>query len=236
MFIPLKDDNQLRLIPFQIVTVGFIVACVAVFAWQITLPPGEMEIAFYSYGAIPSVLFEGTELPPEIGLLPPALTLVTSMFLHAGLLHIGGNMLYLWVFGDNVEDSMGHFRFLVFYLACGIAAALAHGVANPGSVTPMVGASGAISGVLGAYLVQFPKVRVLVLAFHWLPLRLPAYIVLGGWIVLQAFSAYTDNSGAVDSGGVAWWAHIGGFAAGLVLLPLLRRRDIPVIGDDSAHP
>ena len=233
MFIPLKDDNQLRLIPFQVVTVSIIAACIGVFFWQLSLSGQAAEHVFISFGTIPSVLFESQELPAEYAVLPAYLTLVTSMFLHAGWLHLGGNMLYLWVFGDNVEDSMGHFRFILFYLLCGIAAALAHGIANANSFEPMVGASGAISGVLGAYLVMHPRVRVLVLAFHWLPLRLPAYIVLGGWIVLQLFNLYVEGSASPDGqGGVAWWAHVGGFVAGIILVQLLRRRDIPLIGDD----
>ncbi len=225
MFLPLKDDNPLQIIPFQAVTVGLIGLCVMVFLWQITLPEPAASQAFFSFGAIPAIIFDYRELPPEIVVLPGELTLVTSMFLHAGWLHLGGNMLYLWIFGDNIEDAMGHFKFIVFYLVCGIAGALAHGLSDPASVTPMVGASGAIAGVLGAYLVLHPRTRVLVLALYRIPLHLPAYIVLGGWVLLQIFNVYAGDSTA---GGTAWWAHIGGFATGVLLIVPMRRKGLPL--------
>lgn len=221
MFLPLKDDNPLRVIPYQLVTLLLIATCVAVFVWQQLLGDDTLVRAFHAYGTIPAVLFDRRELDPSLAALPAEATLLTSMFLHASWLHLGGNMLYLWVFGDNIEDSMGHLRFLIFYLACGAAAALTHSAFEANSMTPLVGASGAISGVLGAYLVLHPRVKVLVLAFYRLPLLLPAFIVLGGWILLQVFNVYRQAPG---ESGTAWWAHIGGFVAGMVLIVPMRRK------------
>lgn len=227
MFLPLKDDNPLRVIPFQAVTVGLIGLCVMVFLWQVSLPEPAASNAFFSFGAVPAVIFDYRDLPAAVAILPGELTLVTSMFLHAGWLHLGGNMLYLWIFGDNIEDAMGHFRFIAFYLACGIAGALAHILSDPASVVPMVGASGAIAGVLGAYLVLYPRVRVLMLVLFGIPIRLPAYIVLGGWVLLQVFNAYSGDTAA---GGTAWWAHIGGFVTGVLLIGPMRRKGVPLFG------
>jgi membrane associated rhomboid family serine protease len=229
MFLPLKDSNPLRVIPFQIVTAGLIAACVATYLWQVSLPAGAGTDAILSFGLIPAVLFDYGDLPPGLAVIPAGATLITSMFMHAGWLHLGGNMAYLWVFGDNIEDAMGHVRFLVFYVLCGIAAALAHGLSDPDSISPMIGASGAVSGVLGAYLLLHPKVRVIVLLFYRIPLPLPAFIVLGGWLALQVYNVYLDGGPpGADDGGPAWWAHIGGFAAGMVLIPFMRRKDVPL--------
>lgn len=227
MFLPLKDSNPLRIIPFQIVTAGLIAACIGVYLWQVSLVEREATRMILAFGAIPAVVLDRRELDPALALIPAWATLISSQFLHAGWLHLGGNMLYLWVFGDNIEDAMGHGRFLLFYLACGVAAGLAHVLSGPESVNPVIGASGAVSGVLGAYLVLHPRVRVLVLAFKWLPLRLPAYFVLGGWIGLQILNVYL-GSGALEDGGVAWWAHIGGFIAGVILIVPMRRKGLPL--------
>ncbi len=227
MFLPLRDDNPLKVIPFQIVTAGLIAACIGVFVWQFSLGQGAANQAVMAYGAIPSVIFGLRDLHPDLALVPPALTVLTSLFLHGDILHLGGNMLYLWVFGDNIEDAMGHMRFIVFYLLCGVAATLAHGLSDPASPAPLIGASGAISGVLAAYLVLHPRVKVLVLAFYRIPIRLPAYIVLGGWIALQGFNAWFDGA-MPGEGGTAWWAHIGGFLAGLLLIVPMRRRGVPL--------
>ncbi len=229
MLLPLKDSNPLRVIPFQLVTIGLIAACVVTFLWQISLPQEAGIDAILSFGLIPAVLFDYGELPPDLAIIPASATVITSMFMHADWIHLGGNMLYLWVFGDNIEDSMGHVKFLIFYLLCGIAAALAHGLSDPDSISPLIGASGAVSGVLGAYLLLHPRVRVIVLLFYRIPLPLPAFIVLGGWVALQVYSVYLDGSlPAGDEGGTAWWAHIGGFAAGMVLIPLMKRKDVPL--------
>ena len=227
MFLPLKDSNPLKVIPFQAVTVAIIALCVGAFLWQTTLSEQAGFEAVLSYGLIPAVLFDIRNLPPQLAVIPAEATVLTSMFLHADWLHLGGNMLYLWVFGDNIEDSMGHVRFVVFYLLCGVAAALVHGLVDPASTTPLVGASGAISGVLGAYLLLHPRVRVIALVLYRVPLPLPAYVVLGGWILLQFFNAWVDG-GAAAEGGTAWWAHIGGFAAGVLLIVPMRRKGLPL--------
>jgi len=216
--IPLKDDNPTRTVPF--VNYALIVACVLVFFWQVSLG-ARMEAAIYAYGLIPDVLLGDARLPPELAVVPAWLTVFTSMFMHGGWMHLIGNMLYLWIFADNVEDRFGHGRFVVFYVLCGIAAALAQALPDPDSQIPMVGASGAISGVLGAYLLMFPRAHVLVL-LPFGPLsqlvRLPALFVLGLWFAIQLLSEMFAPPGA----GVAFRAHIGGFVAGLLLLPVFR--------------
>lgn len=225
MLLPIKDSNPLRVIAFQLVTAMIIVLCIVVFLWQATLPEPEAIAAAYSYGMIPAVLFDTLRLPPNLAVIPSEATIITSMFMHADWLHLGGNMLYLWVFGDNIEDSMGHVRFVIFYLLCGIAAALTYGLMDPESAIPLVGASGAISGVLGAYLLLHPRARVITLVLPWLPLPLPAYIVLGCWILLQIFSAWAGDA-MPAGGGTAWWAHIGGFVAGALLIVPMRRKGV----------
>jgi membrane associated rhomboid family serine protease len=234
MVIPLHDDNPTTLKP--VVTVSIIVACVLIYLWQHVLggPDGAQRVA-YSLGLIPAVLFGSQTLPPELVLVPPAASVITSMFLHGGFLHLAGNMLYLWVFGNNIEDSMGHGRFVAFYVLCGIAAALAQALPNPASVIPMVGASGAISGVLGAYMLLFPKARVLLglpLGFVIIQLgRFPAVWVLASWFVFQLVMGGVSAAQATQAGsqgGVAWGAHIGGFIAGALLIPLFKSRHVPL--------
>jgi len=222
--IPLRDDNPRGSPP--IISVAFIVICVLVFLWQFSLGQVGGQRAIYALGVIPAVLLGGQQLPPELQVVPPSLTILTSMFMHGGWMHLIGNMLYLWIFGDNVEDSMGHGRFMVFYLLCGVAAALAQAVPEPSSEIPMVGASGAISGVLGAYLLLHPHARVLVavpLGFILHTMRLPAGIVLVLWFGLQLLSNLMAQSG---QGGVAFRAHIGGFIAGVLLVGLFKKRNV----------
>ena len=223
--IPLHDDNPTSIRPW--VTGGLIAACVIVFLWQIGHSAKELDQIFRTLGFIPAAWFAG---PGEVGAVARQLPLVTSMFLHGGLLHLAGNMLYLWIFGNNVEEAMGHGRFLIFYLVCGIAAALAQAYQAPGSSVPMVGASGAIGGVLSAYFLLHPLARVLVVVplglFFWTA-RIPAYFVLGVWFVFQLVM----GGGAVadeNAGGAAYWAHVGGFLAGMALLPILRRRGVRI--------
>jgi len=155
--IPLHDDNPTTIRP--LVTITIIVLCVLVFLWELSLGPEGLQRAVYAFGAIPAVLFDRVELNPALAVIPAELTLVTSMFMHGGWMHLISNMLYLWIFGNNIEDAMGHGRFILFYLLCGLAAALAHAALDPGSRVPMIGASGAISGVLGAYLLLYPHAR-----------------------------------------------------------------------------
>jgi membrane associated rhomboid family serine protease len=179
------------------------------------------------FALIPGELLGGRDLPPTLP-FPLWLTLLTSIFLHGGLLHLLGNMLYLWIFGDNVEDAMGPVRFLIFYLACAVAAAGTQIATDPTSSLPMIGASGAIAGVLAAYLMLFPFSRIITLIPIFFFLRLvavPAVVLLGVWFLLQIVNGLASASGA---GGTAWYAHIGGFAAGLVLVFGLRRRAVPV--------
>jgi len=223
---PLKDDNPSNTAP--VVTVALIVLNALVFVYQISLqaagPDGAQAAQAFieEFGLVPCRLTGACRVGPELPL--PVVTIFTSMFMHGGLFHIGGNMLYLWIFGNNVEDTLGHTRYLVFYLLSGIAAALAQTVVGPSSVVPMVGASGAISGVLGAYLVLFPGAHVttlIILGFFFRLVQIPAMVVLGFWIVLQVLNGL-GSFGA--SGGVAFFAHIGGFVAGMGLLFLLRPR------------
>jgi membrane associated rhomboid family serine protease len=224
--IPLRDDNPSRLSP--LVTVSLIVVCAIVFLWQLSLGGRGDQQVTYSLGLIPSVLFGIHHLSPDLGVVPPAATILTSMFLHGGWMHIIGNMLYLWIFGDNVEDAMGHARYLAFYLTCGVAAALTQALLDPQSTLPMVGASGAISGVLGAYLLLYPRARVLTLVplgFFTQVVWLPAAFILLLWFGLQLVSNLLTRSGA---GGVAFGAHIGGFVAGMLLIGLFKRRGIPL--------
>ena len=222
--IPLKDDNPTGRPP--VVTVAFITLCALVFLYQASLPPHPSEAFVFQYGAIPALLFGEADLPPSMAVGVPAYgTLLTSMFLHGGWMHLIGNMLYLWIFGDNVEDVMGHARFAVFYVTCGLLAALSHAVTDPASTVPMVGASGAISGVLGAYILLFPRAHVLVFMPGVGMMRVAAGVVLGLWFVMQLLSGGMSIGGS--GGGVAFFAHIGGFVAGMVLIGFFKRQDVP---------
>jgi membrane associated rhomboid family serine protease len=214
--IPLRDDNPRRTFPF--VTYMLVGVNVLAFLWELTL--GEsLQDALFQIAFIPARFWLPGNWVSDI------LTIVISMFLHGGLLHIGSNMLYLWVFGDNVEDRIGHGKYLVFYLACGFLATYAHAFFSPGSRIPAIGASGAIAGVLGAYLVLYPHARVLTVIpiIIFITVReIPAIFVLGIWFILQLFSGVGSLgvTDAQDMGGVAYFAHIGGFVAGMVLIPL----------------
>ena len=215
-FLPLYDDNPVEGTP--VVTYTLIGLCVAVFLWQLGQ---NAEAVAYSYGMIPAVLFGTAELPHNLAVLPPWETIFTSMFLHTGWLHIGGNMLFLWIFGNNIEDVLGHFRYLLLYLLSGVAAAMGQAWSDPGSTIPMLGASGAIAGVLGAYLLTYPNANVHVLILIIIFLRIltvPAWMMLGVWFVAQVASGLLSKGGA----GVAFWAHISGFVTGIVLLFLMR--------------
>ncbi len=222
---PLKDDLPTRSTPA--VTVGLIALNVLVFLYQVSLEvgsPGEGARAaqdfVMEFGLVPCRL---TGACPAAGDGPsPVFTIFSSMFLHGSFFHIAGNMLYLWIFGNNVEDTLGHGRFILFYLASGVAAAATQTMASPGSPVPMIGASGAVSGVLGAYFLLFPHANVLTLVifgFFWRIVSIPALVVLGFWMLVQILNGL-GSFGA--GGGVAWFAHIGGFFAGMGLLLLLR--------------
>jgi membrane associated rhomboid family serine protease len=222
--IPLRDENPSGTPP--IVTIAFIVLCVLVFLWQLSFGAEGGERIVYALGVVPAVLLGQGQLPPDLSLVAPWMTIFTSMFMHGGWMHLIGNMLYLWIFGDNVEDAMGHGRFVVFYLVCGAAAVFAQALPEPGSTVPMVGASGAISGVLGAYLLLYPHARVLVVipfGFYFHPMRIPAGLVLVLWFGLQLLSNTMAQPG---QGGVAFRAHIGGFVAGMILIAIFKRRRV----------
>ena len=222
MFIPLKDLNPSRTYPF--VNVTLILANITVFIYELgleaTLSHRAYEALLLSYSTVPARFpaFLSGHAGFEVSFAP----LVTSMFLHYDFLHIAGNMLFLWIFGDNVEDFFGHIAYLFFYLVCGVGAGLLHVLFNLHSSIPAVGASGAISGVMGAYILLHPRARILTLVFIF-PLPVPAVIFLGLWYVMQFVSGINALGGGA-SGGVAWWAHIGGFLLGMLLTTLARRR------------
>jgi membrane associated rhomboid family serine protease len=199
------------------VTIGIIISNMLIFLLEIISPPG-MEKTVYAYGAIPQYILTFEKLQP----IHPALTIFTAMFMHGGLFHLGGNMLYLWIFGNNIEDKLGHMRFIIFYIFCGITAAYSHALIDPHSLTPMIGASGAISGILGAYLLLFPRAgvyTVIFLGFFVQIVKIPALIVIGFWAIVQFINGLV-STGLVKQGGVAWFAHIGGFITGLLTIKL----------------
>jgi membrane associated rhomboid family serine protease len=216
--LPIGDENDHAGIAF--ITIALIGLNVLAFLNEINRPAQAVQAFIFAWGVVPREFAAGGDLPPYIP-YPFWTTLVTSMFLHGGWGHLGGNMLFLWIFGDNIEHRLGHLRFIVFYFACGLAASVAHIFFNSGSNIPAVGASGAISGVLGGYLLMFPRNRVYVLTWGGV-IAVPAIFMLGLWIVTQFVNgvgsiAATDET---SGGGVAYMAHIGGFVAGLVLAPL----------------
>jgi hypothetical protein len=226
--IPLRDNNP-RLHGFPWITASVIGINCAVFFREVIASPAELELLIGTYAMIPArtaAFFSGSDVPVTQGLVP----VFTSMFLHGGWMHLIGNMWFLWIFGDNVEDRMGHLRYVVLYLVGGLAGALTHLVFSSGSTVPTLGASGAIAGVMGAYLVTFPGARILTLIpfFFIYTTELPAYVILIYWLVIQFFSG-AASLGTADAmqGGVAWFAHIGGFVAGIPLMLLMRGRRRP---------
>ncbi len=217
--LPIHDRNTRLNIRFHYVTIGLIAANVAIFLYQLGLGAKALSALNYGFGFVPVFLFGQDALPPDVMQLPPVATMVTYQFLHGGWAHLLFNIIYLWVFGDNIEDSMGHLRFLVFYLVCGVIAGFAHWASDPAGAIPMIGASGAISGILGAYFILHPHVKIWTLLFWVIPLRLPALIVLGLFLGQNLFFAAFEEPG---SSGVALWAHIGGFFAGAALIVIFR--------------
>ena len=220
--IPIKDDNPTLHAP--ILTVALVAINVAVFAYAKLLGHSGFNAFTSRLGLIPFEITHATDAisPTPI---PLYLTVFTALFMHAGWMHLAGNMLYLWIFGNNIEDVLGHFRFAVFYLFCGTVATLAHVISAPYSTAPLVGASGAIAGVLGAYLAAFPRARVHVLVFLFLfvqVVRIPALLVLGFWFIIQLVNASGASGGA--DGGVAWYAHIAGFVVGYLLMRRRKKR------------
>ena len=214
--IPLKDDNPTSGKP--ILTYFVIGSCVLIFLIQITSQSYKTGQLFYSYGLIPSVLMGNNQLPLDLYAIPSWLTIFTSMFMHGGFMHLAGNMLYMWIFADNIEDDLGPKRFLLFYLLAGVGAAMTQVLIDTQSQVPMVGASGAIGGILGAYLINYPKAKVLVLipfGFFSQLLKIRALYVLGFWFILQFISS---------GGGVAYAAHIGGFVSGIILILFFNKK------------
>jgi len=227
VFVPLHDTNPLKNIRFQYVTVGLIALNVAVYVifqtgWFVPLADEDVT----AFAVIPARLMAASAggsafFANGAVFVPERLTLVTYMFLHGGWIHLIGNMLFLWVFGDNIEDAMGHIRFVMFYLMCGIFAALLHSYMLPYSQLPLIGASGAVAGVIAAYLILHPKVKVWVLALWRIPIKITAAWALGIWILAQFGNLLFESEEAV-----AWWAHVGGLAAGAVLILFMRRRGV----------
>jgi len=217
--IPIRDDNPVRGIP--VVTILTILACMATYLWQLSLPPQLKQTAITLLGFMPGLLFGHAHIEGDVWVSPVG-SIFTAMFLHGSFFHLAGNMLYLWIFGDNVEDRIGRSRFVAFYLICGAIAALTQALPDTRSTVPMIGASGAVSGVLGAYVVLYPRANVLV-AMPFLLARVPALLVLGFWFAGQLASSFVAEPGA---GGVAFAAHVGGFVAGALLIRwfLLDRR------------
>ncbi len=233
---PISDDNPTRKTPY--ITIGLIILNVLVFLYEITLSSPALEHFFYSAAVIPAELtssFQGGT--STLGQLPEWSTLITSQFLHGGWMHLLGNMLFLWIFGNNVEDELGHIKYLVFYLACGVLAGLTQWFFSPLSTVPSLGASGAIAGVLGAYIIRFPRVSILTLVSFFF-LRVPAFVFLGIWFLQQALYSFVSlgiptNIG-MENGGIAYWAHAGGFVWGALLGLLFGiRSNVEVATSDS---
>jgi membrane associated rhomboid family serine protease len=237
VFIPVQDDNKLRSIRFQWVTLGFIVLNCLVYLAENTVL-GEKVAA--SFAIIPFELFNSGWMagpaygPDDAWPVAERATLLSYMFLHGDIIHLTSNMLFLWVFGDNVEDAMGHLKFVIFYLICGLVAGVVHAATLTDSRVPLIGASGAVAGVIAAYLMLYPKVRVWVLVFRIIPLRIPAWTVIGSWIAIQLVMVFAPPG----NGPTAWWAHIGGLIAGALLIVVMRRPGLPLFGaaDTSALP
>ncbi len=206
--LPLYDENPTR--NFPALTIAIMSANILIYLWGLSVLPAELDRVYYEFGMVP---IDVTRSP-----LRGTPTIISSMFLHGGFLHLAGNMLYLWIFGNNIEDVLGKFRFVLFYLVCGAIAAFCHVASNTGSHIPMIGASGAIAGILGGYIVLFPQAKVktlIFLGFFITVVRMPALVLLLIWMGLQVFSSISVSA---EGGGVAWFAHIGGFVAGMVLI------------------
>ena len=224
--VPLRDDNPTTINP--IVTYGLIVANILIFIYELTLAPPQLQQFLQTWAIVPRELTASFSGGSPISPLPEWITLFSSQFLHGGFLHIAGNMLFLWIFGNNIEDRLGHVKYLIFYLACGALAGLTQWFFSAYSTTPSLGASGAIAGVMGAYILRFPQAKVLTLlplGIVLIPIRVPAFFFLGFWFLQQAFygvaTLEAQTNIGMNQGGVAYWAHAGGFVFGAILGPLL---------------
>lgn len=229
MFIPLHDANSLKHIRLQYITLGIIAANVIVFVLMAVSDGSQATV--YGLGYVPAVVNDVAELPPHLVLVPEGFTYVTYAFLHGDFFHLAGNMLFLWVFGDNVEDALGHFRFLLFYFACAAAGAAFHGMLAPGSEIPLVGASGAIAGIVAAYLILHPRVKVWVLAFGRFPLRIPAFIPLILWVGFQMLMLSVG-----DDSNISWATHVGGIVCGAILIVIMKRPEVPLFDRSIVTP
>ncbi len=225
MFVPLHDDNAIDHIDRPYVNYGLIVVTTIVFFLSGGIDAESIQKAAFSYGLVPSLVNDLKELPDGFVDLPDSLTFLTYAFVHANFVHLAGNMLFLWVFGDNIEDAVGHVKYLIFYLACAAGGGGAHVVANGTSDAPLIGASGAVAGIVAAYLILHPKVKLWILAFGRIPVRLRAAYVLVGWAAYQIASLFLSVPGENE---VAWWAHIGGFVTGALLILVARRPGVPL--------
>ncbi|MET3662777.1 rhomboid family intramembrane serine protease [Aquamicrobium ahrensii] len=229
MFIPLHDTNRLHYIRFPYVTIGLI--AFNILAYCMTTVGGEdfSNAAMLGLGFIPSVVYNHAELAPQFVVVPERWSYLTYSFLHLDILHLGGNMLFLWVFGDNVEDAMGHLRFLAFYLLSAAAGALVHGLVAPESQAPLIGASGAVAGVVAAYLLLYPRNKLWILAFARIPLRVPAWWALAAWIALQfvMFLGMSEDQ-------ISWACHVGGVLAGAAMVLVFKRRSVPLLAPAEA--
>ena len=224
--VPLHDDNPTKITPY--VTYGLILVNILVFFHELSLNEQQLNYFFHLYAVVPRELTASLNGIPSLQPIPEWLTLVTSQFLHGGWLHLAGNMLFLWIFGNNIEEQLGRLKYLIFYLACGVLAALSQWFFSMDSLIPSLGASGAIAGVMGAYIIRFPRAEILTLipiGFFILPIRIPAVFFLGVWFVQQAFSSFASlgvpSNIGMEGGGIAYWAHAGGFIFGMILGPLL---------------
>ncbi|MBI1867783.1 MAG: rhomboid family intramembrane serine protease [Methylocystis sp.] len=225
MVMPLHDDSPLKYVRRPWVNWTLIASNIAVFAVVYSESLGDPLTVTRGFGLIPAVLFGDATLAKWIVSPPAPVTLVTSLFFHSGFAHLVGNMLFLMVFGDNIEDAMGSARYLVFYLLCGVGAGLAFAYASPHTITPLVGASGAISGVCAAFLLLYPRSSIFGLVGGILPIHAPAFLFVGTWIALQFLNAFSG-----DHGHVGWWAHVGGIVSGLLLTPLFKRKSVRLFG------
>jgi membrane associated rhomboid family serine protease len=231
MFIPLHDAVELKYIRVQYVTISIIALNFLAWLFTTVATPEAVEHASLGLGFIPAVIFNYAVLDPSLTIVPDDATFITYAFLHFDFWHLASNMLFLWVFGDNVEDALGHVRFLAFYLLCAAAGALLHGLVAPSAEGPLIGASGAISGVVAAYFLLHPRVRVWVLVLFRIPLPLPAFIPLALWIVQQFVMLALDLDGFVS-----WGAHVGGILAGAVLVLFMRRKGVPLFDRNIVTP
>ncbi|HIK26748.1 MAG: rhomboid family intramembrane serine protease [Oscillatoriaceae bacterium SKW80] len=228
--VPLRDNNPTRITPY--VTYGLIFVNIIIFLYQMSLQPWQIEQFFRIWAVVPRELTASLQGQAVASPFPEWMTLITSQFLHGSILHVAGNMLFLWIFGNNVEDCLGHIKYIIFYITCGVLAALTHWYFSPYSAIPSLGASGAIAGVMGAYILRFPNAEIITLiplGFFSTIARIPAFFFLGFWFIQQAFNGVA-SLGIADigmTGGIAYWAHAGGFVFGAILAPIMGIFDEP---------